>query len=106
MSCDQVMLKCMSSSYTGRENCSNSNSVNTSMQEVKEKKKKAVQRCRKEEVAQENCGSEDVPVQSWVGFFSLTPMIFVSFVLQMEPQIKLLPGCGSIYFGEDKLKTT
>lgn len=40
MSCDQVMLKCMSSSYTGRENCSNSNSVNTSMQEVKEKKKR------------------------------------------------------------------
>lgn len=31
-------------------------------------------------------------------------MIFVSFVLQMEPQIKLLPGYGSIYFGEDRIK--
>lgn len=27
-------------------------------------------------------------------------MIFVSFVLQMEPQIKFLPGCRSTAFGE------
>lgn len=52
----------MMSSFTGRENCSNSNSVNSSMQEVKGKKKKAGQRSRKEEVAQDNYRSEDVPM--------------------------------------------
>jgi len=31
--------------------------------------------------------------------------MFVSFVLQMEPQIKFLPGCRRVYFGEDSTTT-